>query len=132
MATQDSCRTRPSMNDESLSANLDTTDPAILIGQVLAGHGRTCMTNSFQAEDMVVLHLLRQYQPDVAVLFLDTGYHFEATYAFRDHMTKRWNLNLTSLRAVQSVAEQESAFGILNRSDPGRCCHLRKVEPLMQ
>jgi phosphoadenosine phosphosulfate reductase len=30
-----------------------------------------------------------------------------------------------------TVVEQESAFGILNRTDPGRCCQLRKVEPLM-
>jgi phosphoadenosine phosphosulfate reductase len=33
---------------------------------------------------------------------------------------------------AQTVAEQESAFGILYRSDPTRCCQLRKVEPLMR
>jgi phosphoadenosine phosphosulfate reductase len=121
------------MNHESLTANLDTSDPAILIRQVLAGQqGRACITNSFQAEDMVVLHLLRQYQPEIAVLFLETGYHFEATYAFRDRMAKRWSLNLTNLQPAQPVADQESALGILYRSDPGRCCQLRKVEPLMR
>ena len=65
------------------------------------------------------------------MLFLDTGYHFAETYAYRDRMQREWNLNLVNLAAKQSVADQESAFGILNRTDPGRCCHLRKVEPLM-
>jgi len=64
------------------------------------------------------------------VLFLDTGYHFSETYAYRDRMAQSWDLNLQNLAAKQSVAEQEAQFGILNRTDPGRCCHLRKVEPL--
>jgi phosphoadenosine phosphosulfate reductase len=32
----------------------------------------------------------------------------------------------------QSVAQQESQFGILHQSNPTQCCQLRKVEPLMQ
>jgi len=47
-----------------------------------------------------------------------------------DRMAREWNLNVQNLAAGQSVPEQEAAFGILNRTDPGRCCHLRKVEPL--
>ena len=79
---------------------------------------------------MIVVDLLRKRLPKIPVLFLDTGYHFSETYAYRDRMTKAWDLNLRNLAAKQSVAEQEAQFGILNRTDPGRCCHLRKVEPL--
>jgi len=93
--------------------------------------GRVCITCSFQAEDMVVLHMLRRRLPDVPVLFLDTGYHFAETYAYRDRMTSAWRLNLRNLTPAMTVPEQETAFGILNRTDPGRCCQLRKVEPLM-
>ena len=32
-----------------------------------------CLTSSFQTEDMVVLHMLRQHLPDVPVIFLETG-----------------------------------------------------------
>lgn len=106
--------------------------PATLVEQVLALNGKACLTNSFQIEDMAVLHLLRPIAPKIPVLFLDTGYHFQETYAYRDRMTKAWELNLVSLAAQQSVADQESAFGILNRTDPARCCALRKVAPLMQ
>jgi phosphoadenosine phosphosulfate reductase len=108
--------------------------PEEIIDQALAerGHASACMTCSFQAEDMVVLYLLRQRLPQIPVLFLDTGYHFAETYLYRDRMTASWNLNLVNLLPRQTVAEQEAAFGILNRTDPSRCCHLRKVEPLME
>jgi phosphoadenosine phosphosulfate reductase len=81
---------------------------------------------------MAVAHLLRRRIPDVPVVFLETGYHFAQTYAYRDQMTKEWSLNLVNAIPAQTVAEQESAFGILYRSDPTRCCQLRKVEPLMR
>ena len=64
------------------------------------------------------------------VLFLETGYHFEETLAYRDRLTAQWRLNLTNLAAEQSVAEQEAAFGILNQTAPDRCCAMRKVGPL--
>jgi len=104
-----------------------------VIGYVLANiPGQACITCSFQAEDMIVLHMLRQHRPKIPVVFLETGYHFRETYAYRDQLVKAWDLNIINAEATQSVAEQESQFGILNRTDPGRCCQLRKVEPLMR
>ena len=106
--------------------------PEALIDRVLADHGgRVCITCSFQAEDMAVLHMLRKRMPDVPVLFLDTGYHFTETYAYRDRMASAWKLNLRNLQPAMTVAQQESAFGILHQTEPGRCCQIRKVEPLM-
>jgi phosphoadenosine phosphosulfate reductase len=93
---------------------------------------RACLTSSFQAEDMAVAHLLRNRIPDVPVLFLETGYHFPQTYEYRDRMAKQWSLNLVNVLPEHTVREQESAFGILYRVDPTRCCQLRKVEPLMR
>jgi phosphoadenosine phosphosulfate reductase len=89
-----------------------------------------CITCSFQAEDMIVLHLLRKRLPEIPVLFLDTGYHFAETYTYRDKMVTDWKLKLENLASKQSVPEQEAEFGILNRTDPAKCCQLRKVEPL--
>lgn len=93
---------------------------------------RVCFTCSFQAEDVVVLHLLRKRLPDIPVLFLETGYHFPQTYKFRDQLAHDWGLNLVNVIPRQSVEEQESALGILYREDPTRCCQLRKVNPLLE
>ena len=107
--------------------------PDEVINRLLAAeHGSACMTCSFQIEDMVVLHLLCKRLPRVPVLFLETGYHFAETYAYRDRMTKAWNLNLVNVMPTQSVTEQETELGILYRTDPTACCQRRKVEPLMK
>lgn len=98
----------------------------------LAGVQNACITSSFQAEGIVLLHLARQILPRVPVIFVDTGYHFPETLAYRDRMAAAWNLNLVSVSSRQSVAEQESRFGILNQTAPDRCCAMRKVEPLFR
>jgi phosphoadenosine phosphosulfate reductase len=102
----------------------------LIATELAATKGELVLTNSFQAEDMVLLHMVRCHVPDIQILFLDTGYHFAEVLEYRDRMTSEWKLNLTSLEPVLTVAQQESQFGILNQSDPGRCCQLRKVQPL--
>jgi phosphoadenosine phosphosulfate reductase len=89
-----------------------------------------CVTSSFQAEDMVVVHLVREAIGNVPVIFLDTGYHFAETYTYRDQLTRDWGLNLVNVLPALTVAEQESQFGILNQTAPDRCCGMRKVGPL--
>ena len=93
---------------------------------------RACITSSFQAADVVVLHMTLQIQPEIPVLFLETGYHFPETLAYRDRIASEWNLNLVNVEPEQSVADQEAQFGILNQTAPDRCCGLRKVEPLFR
>jgi phosphoadenosine phosphosulfate reductase len=79
---------------------------------------------------MAIVDLLIAQKPDIPVLFLDTGYHFAETYAYRDQMTRDLRLNLVNLLPKLTVAAQESQFGILNQTAPDRCCAMRKVEPL--
>jgi phosphoadenosine phosphosulfate reductase len=106
------------------------TEALAAIEEALASSSAPCLTCSFQAEDMAVLALIREKAPGIPVLFLETGYHFAETYQYRDEMTARYGLNLINVIPKQTVAEQESEFGILNRTAPDRCCKLRKVEPL--
>jgi phosphoadenosine phosphosulfate reductase len=122
------------MSVEQIAEQIEKLSAEQGLDVVLAANpnARVCLTSSFQAEDMAVAHLLRRRISDVPVVFLETGYHFAATYEYRDRMTKEWSLNLVNALPEQTVAEQESAFGILHVSDPTKCCQLRKVEPLMR
>ena len=121
------------MNVERIAEVVEGFAAEQTLDTVLAANenARVCLTSSFQAEDMAVLHLLRERIPDVPVLFLDTGYHFPQTYEYRDRMAKDWSLHLVNVLPTRTVPEQESAFGILYQTDPTRCCQLRKVEPLL-
>jgi phosphoadenosine phosphosulfate reductase len=112
---------------------IEGLDVESLVVSILAESeaSKVCLTCSFQAEDMIVLDLLRRRLPRLPVLFLETGYHFAETYQFRDRMTAEWGLNLVNALPRKTVQQQESELGILYREDPAKCCQLRKVEPLM-
>ena len=113
------------MSQPMLAEEFETLSAEAAIDRLLAENigaankGSLCLTCSFQAEDMIVLDLLRRRLPDIPVLFLDTGYHFAETYAYRDRMAQAWNLNVRNLAAKQSVADQESQFGILESHRSG-------------
>src|SRR5712691_7624266 len=98
-------------------------DAGRIVADYLARPGTACITCSFQAEDVVVLHMLREIKPDIPVLFLDTVHHFSQTYAYRDELTRTWNLNLVNLRAA------EPSPGLWQQSTDA-CCAKHKVEPL--
>ncbi len=91
-----------------------------------------CLTSSFQAEDMVVLHMLRELLPQIPVIFLETGYHFPELIAYRDQMVREWGLNLVNALPKTTLEEHEREFGLLHIVEPTKCCAIRKVEPLMR
>jgi phosphoadenosine phosphosulfate reductase len=98
-------------------------DAATLIAERLEAAQAPCVTSSFQAECVVLVHLLRDVRPDIPVLFLDTVHHFPQTVAYRDEIVKRWNLNLVTLRA-------ETPEPGLWQTSTQACCGKHKVEPL--
>lgn len=115
----------------STSLDQKIADAVALVQDQLRGREHeACVTSSFQSEDVVVLHLVREVAPEIPVLFLDTGYHFAATYEYRDRMVSEWGLNLKNILPRQTVAEQEAELSVLNQTAPDRCCGLRKVGPL--
>jgi phosphoadenosine phosphosulfate reductase len=122
------------MSDAQLIQKSDTLNAEDLLHAILEEFptAPACLTCSFQAEDMIALSLLRQRLPNVAVLFLETGYHFADTYQFRDQIARDWRLNLVNVAPQTTVQQQEAEFGILHQFDPAKCCQLRKVEPLME
>ena len=89
----------------------------------LASAAAPCVTSSFQAEDMVLLHMLRAELPDIPVLFLDTFHHFGELLEYRDVMAARWKLNVITLRA------EAPSVGLWQTSTTA-CCAKHKVEPL--
>jgi phosphoadenosine phosphosulfate reductase len=84
-------------------------------------------------QDAVLINLAYQARRDIDVLFLETGYHFPETLATRDEVAATYpEVRIVNAEAHQSVADQEAQFGVLNKTDPDRCCHLRKVVPLQR
>ena len=97
--------------------------PSVVIAKALEIAKAPCITSSFQAECVVLTHMLLESTPRIPVLFLDTVHHFAETYAYRDEIAERWQLNLINLRA----AEPQPG---LWRESTERCCAVHKVGPL--
>lgn len=93
--------------------------------------GDIALVSSFGAESAVLLHLVAQVDPGVAVLFIDTGKHFPETLAYRDLLAQQ--LGLTNLiNIVPDAAElaRRDENGLRWSYDPDGCCDIRKVQPL--
>lgn len=94
-----------------------------IVSEELLAARAPCVTASFQAECVVLVHMLRQLVPDIPVLFLDTFHHFAETLQYRDELVSRWGLNLVNLRA-------EAPAPGLWQQDTSACCARHKVGPL--
>ena len=98
-------------------------DVAELVAPTLADAKTPCVTSSFQVEDVVLVHFVREAMPDVPVLFLETFHHFPQTLVYRDEIASKWNLNLINLKAP------EPQVGLWQTSTDD-CCARHKVGPL--
>jgi len=83
-----------------------------------------CITSSFQAECVVMTHMIRVLRPDIPVLFLDTFHHFPQTLAYRDELAAKWGLKLVILQA------KAPQVGLWQVESTEACCKRHKVEPL--
>jgi len=102
---------------------IDRTGALAVVAAEIDRAERPCVTASFQADGVVLLHMLRQFRPDIPVLFLDTVHHFAETIRYRDEIAAAWGLNLVTLRAEQPAPG-------LWRTSTQDCCGRHKVEPL--
>jgi len=103
--------------------SLSESDALELVAAEVESAAAPCVTSSFQAECVVLVHMLQQVRPRIPVLFLDTVHHFPQTLAYRDEIASKWGLNLITLRAA------EPAPGLWQQ-DLKACCGKHKVQPL--
>lgn len=115
-----------------LDARLRGASPLEIIaaGREAFGQNITAVS-SFGTESTVLLHMIAEVDPNIPVIFLDTGHLFPETLAYRDDLIAR--LGLTGVRSIEPDAaavkarDQDNA---LWAEDTDACCALRKVEPL--
>ena len=118
---------------DMLDRALREASPAEVVEAALKAVGREhlALVSSFGTESAALLKVMADVDPAIPVVFLDTGWLFEETLAYRDTL-----IATLGLRDVRSIKPLEEA---LSREDPDRelwftnpdaCCRIRKVEPL--
>jgi phosphoadenosine phosphosulfate reductase len=93
---------------------------------------KLCLTCSWQKQSSVLVHMVSELGLPIEVIELDTQLFFKESYETREALGERYGLTLIRPE-VLTIAEQHKREGPnLWESNPDRCCHLRKVEPLIR
>ena len=125
----------PALEDErakELNCRFETAPPQDIVRWALVESGlhRIAIASAFQAEGTVVIHMAVRIRPDIPILFLETGFHFVETLAFKEQLAAQLGLNVVDLTGDYTVASQAAEFGErLYERDPTACCRLNKVIP---
>ena len=87
--------------------------------------------SSFGAESAVMLALIADVDPDLPIVFLETGMHFPQTLDYKEEITEC--LGLTNVREITPNETERKVLDPKNnlwKTDTDACCALRKVRPL--
>ena len=117
----------------ALDRALRDASPAKVIETALQTVGREhlALVSSFGTESAALLKVMADVDPAIPVVFLDTGWLFEETLAYRDTLIATLGLrDVRSIKPLEQTLSQQDPDRELWFSDPDACCRIRKVEPL--
>lgn len=111
---------------------LEEKSPAERLGWAVETFGRDLLfTSSFGAGSGVLLHLWSVVARELPVVFLDTGFLFEETLAYRDRLAEQLKLTIEVVRpAVPRDAFLKEHGSNIYEFNPDFCCAHNKVDPL--
>ncbi len=118
---------------QALDRALRSASPAEIIEAALTtvGRDKLALVSSFGTESAALLKVMADVDPAIPVVFLDTGWLFEETLAYRDTLIARLGLrDVRSIKPLEEALTREDPDRELWFSDPDACCRIRKVEPL--
>jgi phosphoadenosine phosphosulfate reductase len=118
---------------EALDRVLRHATPSEVIESALDAFGREhlALVSSFGTQSAALLKIAADVDPAIPVIFLDTGWLFEETLAYRDTLIERLGLrDVRSIKPSEETLQRADANRDLWFSDPDACCRIRKVEPL--
>ena len=97
----------------------------------VVGREKLALVSSFGTQSAALLKVMADVDPSIPVIFLDTGWLFEETLAYRDTLIDRLGLrDVRSIKPDEATLSREDGERELWFSDPDACCRIRKVEPL--
>lgn len=114
------------------NARLEALGPEERLAYAVETFGeRLLFTSSFGAQSAVLLHLWSRVAGRLPVTFIDTGFLFPETLAYRDLLAKRLDLVVDVVRPDIARADFDARYGTdIQQRDPDFCCGLNKTAPL--
>jgi phosphoadenosine phosphosulfate reductase len=120
---------------DALDRALRDASPQDVIAAALetVGRERLALVSSFGTQSAALLKVMADVDPAIPVIFLDTGWLFEETLAYRDTLVAKLGLrDVRSIKPSEETLSREDPERDLWFSNPDACCRIRKVEPLQR
>lgn len=117
------------VNKEKINRSLSAKIVDARVAQVFNSFKDVLVTSSFGTTSAVLLHIVSRIKPECPIYFIDTGYHFEETMAYKKRLSRLLDLYVIDLRpgpANHAMTQNENLW----EQDPDKCCAINKVEPL--
>ena len=122
-------------------------EPQEVVKTAIKKHGdKLAISCSFGHCSVVVLHMALQVDPNIKVVFNNTGVEYSETYAYRDLLKSLWHLNLIETQPIKPFWQciREYGFPLIRRkyrnkkrvygpgTDKPKCCVFLKELPMKQ
>ena len=120
---------------DTLDRALRDASPQDVIAAALAtvGRDKLALVSSFGTQSAALLKVMADVDPAIPVIFLDTGWLFEETLAYRDTLVEKLGLrDARSIKPSDATLSREDPERDLWFNNPDACCRIRKVEPLQR
>lgn len=108
------------MQVDTAQANTELSGqhPQDIVNWAVCLGGRTIVTTNFGPYEAVILHLASQAQPDMPVVWIDSGYATRKTYLFAEELITDLGLNIHVFNPLMSAARRDALMGIPDVDDP--------------
>ncbi len=101
------------------------------LNEYRAAGKKAFVSSSFQSHSIPLLHIISRFDKEIPVYFLNTGFHFPETIAFRYEIEDRFELKiLDAISPVSKSGQRDSSGKFFFVQNPDHCCYLNKVLPM--
>ena len=119
------------LNLHNLNKILKEKTPQDIIAWALTLSNKKIITTSFGSHSAVLLHAITQKEQEIDVVWCDTGYNTQETYAHAQNLIHKLKLNINIYKPLQSksVSDTVLSFPKLEGSEYDKFKDIVKLEP---
>ena len=100
------------------NAQLKGIPPQEIIAWAIQHGQKPVVTTNFRPYEVAILHAVADVDPDIPVIWCDTGYNTPNTYKHAEDLISRLGLNIKLYVPQQTSAHRDVVMGIPDINDP--------------
>lgn len=114
----------------SLNERFEKAEPQDILRWAITSHpGKVALSSSFGGHSAALIHMAIQIEPNLPILFLNTGFLFMETLEFAAGLTRRFHLNVREFKASrEQIEETRRNLEIRARQGGAKCCDDAKID----